>query len=43
MKPRHGSVVVRQTVPRDRYSGHRWLMADYFNDPDVYNNNIFHR
>ncbi|OEL18978.1 hypothetical protein BAE44_0020002, partial [Dichanthelium oligosanthes] len=43
MEPRRGSVVRRQTVPRDRYSGHRRLKADYFDDPPVYNGNIFRR
>ncbi|OEL13516.1 hypothetical protein BAE44_0025466 [Dichanthelium oligosanthes] len=42
MEPQHGSVVRRQTVPRDRYSSHHRLMADYFDDPPVYNDNIFH-
>ncbi|OEL20124.1 hypothetical protein BAE44_0018857 [Dichanthelium oligosanthes] len=43
MKPWCGSVVRYQTVPRDRYSGHRRLMADYFDDPPIYNDNIFCR
>ncbi|OEL37517.1 hypothetical protein BAE44_0001465 [Dichanthelium oligosanthes] len=30
-------------VHRDRYSGHRQLMADYFDDQPVYNDNIFRR
>ncbi|OEL24751.1 hypothetical protein BAE44_0014227 [Dichanthelium oligosanthes] len=43
MEPRRGSVVGRQMVQRDKYSGHRRLTADYFDDPPVYNDNIFRR
>ncbi|OEL14520.1 hypothetical protein BAE44_0024462 [Dichanthelium oligosanthes] len=43
MEPRRGSVVGRQTVLRDRYNGHRRLIAYYFDNPPVYNDNIFHR
>ncbi|OEL28692.1 hypothetical protein BAE44_0010289, partial [Dichanthelium oligosanthes] len=43
MEPRCVSVVGRQMVHRDRNSGHRRLMADYFNNPPVYNDNIFRR
>ncbi|OEL25331.1 hypothetical protein BAE44_0013651 [Dichanthelium oligosanthes] len=43
MEPRRGSIVRRQMVQRDRYSGHHRLMADYFDDPPVYNDNIFWR
>jgi len=43
MRPRRGSVVGRQTVPRDRYSGYHRLMGDYFLDPPVFCENFFRR
>ncbi|OEL35134.1 hypothetical protein BAE44_0003846 [Dichanthelium oligosanthes] len=43
MEPRRGSVVGRQKVHRDRYSSHHRLIADYFDDPPVYNDNIFRK
>jgi hypothetical protein len=40
-RPHCGSVVGREIVPRDRYSGYWRLMADYFDGRPVYGENFF--
>ena len=42
-RPRHGSVIGREIVPRDRYSGYWRLMMDYFVDRPVYGEKFFRR
>lgn len=38
-----GSVPGRQMVPRDRFTGHQRLHADYFCDDPVYKEDVFRR
>jgi len=42
-RPRRGSVIGREIVPRDRYSGYWRLMMDYFVDRPVYGEKFFRR
>jgi hypothetical protein len=42
-RPRHGSIVGRKMVPRDRFNGYWRLMQDYFLDPPVFDDNHFRR
>lgn len=36
-----GAVFGRQVIHRDQFTGHRKLMANYFDPNPVYDNNIF--
>ena len=42
-RPRRGSVIGREIVPRDRYNGYWRLMMDYFVDRPVYGEKFFRR
>jgi hypothetical protein len=43
LKPKRGSVIGRQVVPRDRLNGHARLMEDYFVPNPIYDDDFFHR
>jgi hypothetical protein len=42
-KPRRGSVIGRQVVPRYRHCGHYHLMTNYFVSNPVYGDDLFRR